>query len=124
MPHLIRDGVKLHYDEAGSGPTMVFVHGWTCDRSHFAPQTAHFSSGRRCIAVDLRGHGESDKPEQPYTIDGFADDVAWMCGELGVSCSVFAGHSMGGAIVLALASPPPRAVRGDRDAGSGDPLSC
>lgn len=107
MPHLIRDGVKLHYDEAGSGPTMVFVHGWTCDRSHFAPQTAHFSSGRRCIAVDLRGHGESDKPEQPYTIDGFADDVAWMCGELGVSRSVFAGHSMGGAIVLALAARRP-----------------
>lgn len=107
MPHLTRDGVKLHYDEAGSGPAMVFVHGWTCDRSHFAPQAAHFSSGRRCIAVDLRGHGESDKPEQPYTIEGFAGDLAWMCGELGVSRAVFAGHSMGGAIVLALAARRP-----------------
>jgi len=107
MPHLTRDGVKLYYDEAGSGSPMVFVHGWTCDRSHFAPQVAHFLSGHRCIAVDLRGHGESDKPEQAYTIDGFADDVSWMCGELGVARAVLAGHSMGGAIALALAARRP-----------------
>ena len=107
MAYLTRDGVKLFYEEAGSGPPIVFVHGWTCDRSHFAPQAAHFSKRYRCISVDLRGHGESDKPEQAYTITGFADDVAWMCGELGVSSAVFAGHSMGGAIALAVAAAHP-----------------
>jgi pimeloyl-ACP methyl ester carboxylesterase len=107
MAHLTRDGVQLFYEEAGNGPPMVLVHGWTCDRSHFAPQAAHFSKQYRCISVDLRGHGESGKPEQAYTIDGFADDVAWMCGELGVSKAVLAGHSMGGAIALAVAAAHP-----------------
>ena len=107
MPHLTRDGVRLAYDEAGSGPVMVFIHGWTCDRSHFAPQVAHFASRYRCISVDLRGHGESDKPEQAYTMGGFADDVAWMCGELGVARAVIAGHSMGGTVALELASSRP-----------------
>jgi len=107
MRRLARDGVELRYEETGGGPPMVFVHGWTCDSSHFAPQAAHFSQRYRCISVDLRGHGESDKPEQPYTIEGFADDVAWICNELGVSGAVLAGHSMGGAIVLAVAAAHP-----------------
>jgi pimeloyl-ACP methyl ester carboxylesterase len=107
MPHLTRDGVELYYDEAGAGPPMVFIHGWMCDRAHFAALLRHFSPKHRCIAIDLRGHGESDKPEQAYTIEGFADDVAWMCGELGVTRALLAGHSMGGAIVLALAARRP-----------------
>lgn len=111
MPNLTRDGVNLHYEETGSGPAMILVHGWTCDGSHFAPQAAHFSPRYRCISVDLRGHGQSDKPEQPYTIEGFAADVAWMCGELGVSRAVLAGHSMGGAVVLALAAAHPELCR-------------
>ena len=105
--HLTRDGVKLAYEEAGAGPAVVFVHGWTCDRSHFAPQVRHFAQTHRCVSVDLRGHGESDKPEQAYTIDGFADDVIWICGELGVTRAVLAGHSMGGAIALAVAARSP-----------------
>lgn len=108
MPHLTRDGVKLCYAEQGSAPPMVFVHGWTCDRSHFAPQAKHFSARFRCLSVDLRGHGESDKPEQAYTIEGFADDVAWMCAELGVTRAVFVGHSMGGGVALALAAARPQ----------------
>lgn len=111
MPYLTRDRVKLHYEEAGNGPAMVLVHGWTCDLSHFAPQVAHYSSGFRCISLDLRGHGLSDKPEQTYTIEAFADDVAWVCGELGVANAVLAGHSMGGAIALALAAAHPELCR-------------
>lgn len=105
--HLIRDGVRLAYEDVGSGPPMVFVHGWTCDRTHFAPQVRHFAQTRRCVSVDLRGHGESDKPEQAYTIEGFADDVIWMCGELGITRAALAGHSMGGAIALAMAGRSP-----------------
>ena len=72
-----RDGTALAYAEAGVGaPTLVFVHGWTCNRTHFAPQVAQFAPRHRVIAVDLRGHGASDAPEQRYTISGFADDVA------------------------------------------------
>lgn len=108
---LERDGVKLAYEEAGEGDPMLFVHGWTCDRSHFDEQVAHYAGGHRCVAVDLRGHGESDAPEQDYTIEGFADDVAWVCDQLGVADAVLVGHSMGGAIVLAMAATWPDLAR-------------
>jgi pimeloyl-ACP methyl ester carboxylesterase len=100
MPFLTRDGVKLYYEEQGSGPPMVLVHGWTCSLANFAPQVSHFSPAHRCISIDLRGHGKSDAPEQDYTIAGFADDVAWMCDQLGVTGAVLVGHSMGAAVVL------------------------
>jgi pimeloyl-ACP methyl ester carboxylesterase len=83
---------------------MVFVHGWCCDRTHFAPQVAHFSPRHRCIALDLRGHGLSDVPADGYTIANFADDVAFLCRELGLAKPIVVGHSMGGAIALALAA--------------------
>ena len=108
MPHLKRDGVKLYYEETGAGePAMVFVHGWCCDRTHFAPQAAHFSATRCCVSLDLRGHGESDKPADGYTIPAFAEDVAFVCDELGLRKPVIVGHSMGGAIALSLAARRP-----------------
>jgi pimeloyl-ACP methyl ester carboxylesterase len=112
MPNLTRDGVKLYYEEAGGGDeTMVFVHGWCCDHTHFAPQFEHFASGYRVVAFDLRGHGQSDAPEQPYPIQGFADDVAWMCGELGIERAILVGHSMGGLTAFVLAAAHPELVR-------------
>ena len=67
MPYLTRDGVKLYYEDTGGGEeAMLFVHGWTCNLSHFAPQVAHFAGRYRCVSVDLRGHGRSDAPEQGY----------------------------------------------------------
>jgi pimeloyl-ACP methyl ester carboxylesterase len=107
MATLARDGVKLAYEDSGSGPAVVLVHGWCCDRSYMAPQAEHFRPAHRVLTVDLRGHGASDKPEQEYTIRGFADDVAWLCGELGITRPVVIGHSMGGATALALAAGHP-----------------
>ena len=111
MTHLTRDGVKLAYEEVGSGPPMVFMHGWCCDRTYFAPQAAHFAPTHRCISLDLRGQGQSDRPEQEYSIAGHADDVAWMCGQLGLVRPIIVGHSMGGAIALALAAAHPQLPR-------------
>lgn len=103
-----REGVMLAYEEsAGPDPPLIFVHGWTCDHTHFAPQVEHFGRRHRIVAVDLRGHGESDKPEQTYTMEGFADDVAWLCRQLQLNKPVIVGHSMGGVVALALASRHP-----------------
>ena len=72
------------------------------------PQFEHFAGrGRRVVAVDLRGHGESDKPRQPYTIGAFSDDLAWICGRLGLAHPVVIGHSMGGITAFDLAARYP-----------------
>jgi pimeloyl-ACP methyl ester carboxylesterase len=71
MRMLVRDDVALAYEEAGRGdPPLLLVHGWTCDHSFFAPKFEHFSRTHRVVNVDLRGHGESDKPLQDYTVAG------------------------------------------------------
>src|SRR4051812_10526701 len=55
---------RVVYESRGSGePALVLVHGWTCERSLWAPQINAFSAKYRVIAIDLPGHGESDKPE-------------------------------------------------------------
>jgi len=108
MPKVMRDGVALAYEEAGSGnPPLVLVHGWTCDRRFFGPQLEHFSRRHRVVALDLRGHGDSDKPRQDYTFAGHADDLAWVCGQLAIERPVIVSHSIGGCIALELASRRP-----------------
>lgn len=108
-----RNGVKLAYLDEGSGdPALVFIHGWTCNRSYFKPQHDHFKANHRVVSVDLRGHGESDKPRGAYPISQYADDVAWLIGELGLDRPIAVGHSMGGLAVLHLAAEHPDSVRG------------
>jgi pimeloyl-ACP methyl ester carboxylesterase len=108
MQKVSRDGVALAYEERGSGnPPMVFVHGWSCDSRYFAPQIERFSQDHRTIAVDLRGHGESDAPHQEYTMPAFADDVAWLCRELRAEKPIVVGHSMGAVVALQLAADHP-----------------
>lgn len=100
-----RDGVALAYDLAeGRGRPIVLVHGWCCDRSYFAPQFEHLgAAGHTILALDLRGHGESDAPEGDYSMPTFAGDVAWLIAELGLERPVVVGHSMGGVIAFELA---------------------
>ena len=105
MQALIRDGIRLCHEEAGSGdPPLLFVHGWCCNHTYFAPQVDHFRSTHRVIAIDLRGHGESDKPQQDYSMAAFADDLVWLCRQLRVEKPVIVGHSMGGVIAMTLAT--------------------
>jgi pimeloyl-ACP methyl ester carboxylesterase len=60
------------------------------------------------VAADLRGHGQSDKPHDTYTIQLFADDPAFLCGELGLAKPVVIGHSMGGVVAFAFAARYPK----------------
>lgn len=108
MATAMRDGVSLFYTDAGDGgPPALLVHGWCCDHTYLAPQAQHLRRDRRVVAVDLRGHGQSDAPDQVYTMSGFADDLAWLCGELGLQRPVVIGHSMGGLVALDLAARYP-----------------
>ncbi len=106
MATLSRDGVALHYEDSGegAGATALLVHGWACDRTSMAPLFDHLRRGRRVVSVDLRGHGESDRPTQPYRVEGFADDLAWMCRALGLGRVAVVGHSLGGSVALEMAA--------------------
>ncbi len=103
-------GVSLAYDVAGSGePPIVFVHGWSCDRSYLAPQVAHFAPEHTVLAVDLRGHGQSGKPDPGpgrYDVDVLADDVLAVADAAGLHRPVLAGHSLGALVGLSAAARP------------------
>jgi pimeloyl-ACP methyl ester carboxylesterase len=112
MPFLVRDGVKLAYEDVGSGgPALLFLHRNSCNHQFFRPQIDRFGSSRRVVALDLRGHGQSDAPRSPYTFAGLADDCAWLCGQLGLKQIVVVGHSMGGAVAAELVKAQPGLVR-------------
>ncbi|HEV8574674.1 MAG TPA: alpha/beta hydrolase [Dehalococcoidia bacterium] len=107
-----RDGVKLSYLDTGSGePALLFIHGWCCDQSTWRDQIKAFAPKHRIIAVDLRGHGESDKPDQDYDIAGFADDMAWLIRNIGLDRPVIIAHSMGGVTTLNLLRKHPDMAR-------------
>lgn len=107
MQQLKRNGIALCYEEAGKGtPPIALVHGLAGDHTFMTPQFEHFRLDHRVVSVDLRGHGQSE-PQQEYTIAGFADDLAWLCNELGVYKPVLIGHSLGGMITLDLAARYP-----------------
>jgi pimeloyl-ACP methyl ester carboxylesterase len=107
-----RNGVSLSYtDSGGSAPPIVFIHGWCCDGTYWREQLPEFARDHRVVALDLRGHGQSDKPDQDYTIAGFVDDVAWLCDEIKLDRPIVVGHSMGGMITLNLVRQRPKLAR-------------
>jgi len=110
---LIRDGIALAYEDAGSGtPPVVLVHGIACHRAFMAPQARFLRARHRVVAIDLRGHGDSDAPRQRYTIEALADDVGWICDQLDLERAVVVGHSLGGLVGLELAAARPDLIGG------------
>jgi pimeloyl-ACP methyl ester carboxylesterase len=106
------DGITFGYDDAGTGsPPIVFLHGWACDRTFWAPQFANLSRDHRCIAIDSRGRGDSEAIP-PYDTETAADDVAAVMRALAVGPAVIAGHSLGGLVALLLNDRYPELVLG------------
>ncbi len=104
------DGVRISYSSEGSGElALVFVHGWTCDRTHWRFQVPEFRKSYRVIAIDLPGHGASGANRKSWSIDGLGVDVATIVRGLGLKNVVLVGHSMGGPVALA-AAPKLRGV--------------
>ena len=91
------DNARIHYKSWGKGKdALVLVHGWGCNLNHWRDQIPDFSKRNRVIALDLPGHGESDKPQQTtYTMDLFANAIDAVMKDAKVERAVVAGHSMG-----------------------------
>ena len=101
------DGVRLHYTRTsagGSKPPVVLAHGGSDDGLCWTPIAQALEADNDLIMPDARGHGQSDAPETPYGIADLAGDLAGLIQALGLHKPTIAGHSMGGATALALAS--------------------
>jgi pimeloyl-ACP methyl ester carboxylesterase len=107
------DGVSIAYEVHGKGtPALVFVHGWSCDRSYWAQQLGPFSRQFTVVAIDLAGHGESGLGRKQWTIESFGEDVAAVVKKLGLRSVILVGHSMGGDVVPEAARRLPGRVKG------------
>jgi pimeloyl-ACP methyl ester carboxylesterase len=94
--------MELAYEERGSGPVAVFVHGFPLDRTMWIGQLAGLAKHRRCVAIDLRGHGLSADPNPgSYSMDLFADDIAKTLDDIGADAIDLVGLSMGGYVLFA-----------------------
>jgi pimeloyl-ACP methyl ester carboxylesterase len=107
------DGLAVRYDVYGSGaPALVFVHGWSCDRSYWRHQVGHFAGRFTVVTIDLAGHGESGIGRPAWTMRSFGEDVVAVVQELGLRDVVLVGHSMGGDVIVEAARRLPGRVTG------------
>lgn len=95
------DGVQLAYEDAGSGPAVILVPGFSCIAAHWKfQQEALVSAGYRAIAVNLRFHGPSDFPATGQRISRLGADLAELIEHLGLNDVALVGHSMGVSVCL------------------------
>jgi pimeloyl-ACP methyl ester carboxylesterase len=93
------DGYRLHYIEAGSGKPLVMIPGWSQTAAQFKHQIEGLSDRYRVIALDMRGHGESEKPSHGYRIHRLSKDVYDFLVANGLNNVTLAGHSMGCSVI-------------------------
>lgn len=104
------DGVRIHYQEKGSGTPLVLVHGYVASTHSWKEIFEPLSKSFRVIAVDLKGHGFSAKPDGDYTRRAQAVLVTHLLDHLKIDKAWLAGNSMGGEIVLNIALQNPQRV--------------
>jgi len=122
MPHLTTDdGVKLYYEETGSGIPIVFVHEFAGDYRAWEPQVRYFSRRYRCITYNARGYPPSDVPKEAnrYSQDRARDDIRAVLDALKIDKAHIVGLSMGGFAALHLGLRHPQLVRSLVVAGVG-----
>lgn len=107
------DGVPIRYEVRGEGdPALVFVHGWSCDRSYWSAQLPYFARDHLVVAIDLAGHGESGLDRKEWTMGSFGEDIVAVVRKLDLDKAVLIGHSMGGPAVIEAARRMPEGVLG------------
>jgi pimeloyl-ACP methyl ester carboxylesterase len=113
MPMLDRDGVKIHYQVHGSGPTLLLTHGYSSTSTMWSGQIDALSKHHKLVLWDMRGHGQSDYPEDPaaYSEALTIADMAALLDEIGATSAIIGGLSLGGYMSLAFYRLHPERVR-------------
>ena len=103
MPTLNRNGVNIYYEVHGAGPTMLLTHGFSATSEMWKANLAALSQHYRVLVWDMRGHGQSDYPEETadYSEALTVGDMAALLDTHGVEQAIIGGHSLGGFMTLA-----------------------
>ena len=122
------NGQRIAYDDSGgSGPPVLFAHGFLMDRTMFAPQVAALKDEFRCISYDERGWGETQYDGKPFTYWDLAEDAVGLLDALDVQQATLAGMSQGGFLSLRAALAHPTRVKAlvliDTQSGVEDPAN-
>ncbi|MDA9436125.1 alpha/beta fold hydrolase [Bradyrhizobium sp. CCBAU 51627] len=114
MEHLTisANGAKFHVVRAGSGKPLLLLHGWPEIWLTWEPVMSRLSHRFSLIAPDLRGFGDSDKPDGAYGPDGHAADMLALMEGLGIERFGVVGHDVGGAVMQPLARKAPERLAG------------
>jgi non-heme chloroperoxidase len=109
----VGSGLRLHYVERGNaaGEPVVFLHGWPDSSFSFSRVLPALPESLRAIALDLRGFGDSDRPESGYRIPELAADVTAFLDALDIDCTALVGHSFGSFVARHVALAQPHRVR-------------
>ena len=111
MPKIRANNITLNYEQQGSGEPLILIPYLAADNACYAFQVAEYAKQFTCISVDLRGAGESDKPDGVYSTEQFADDVAAFMQAIGVGRAHVSGLSLGAATGMCLAAKYPDRMR-------------
>jgi 3-oxoadipate enol-lactonase len=111
MPKVLVNNTGIYYEVTGQGEPLLFIHGLASSSRSWKKQVPVFSQKYRVLTFDIRGHGRSDKPMEPYSIKLFATDAVELLRTLGIDSVHVVGFSMGGMIAFQLAVDAPELVR-------------
>ena len=111
MPKVEVDGLTINYEVQGEGEPLLLIPYLSADHACYAFQLPAYTEHFSCIALDLPGTGESDKPPGPYSTESYADQVAAFLGAIGIEQAHVAGVSLGAGVGMHLAARHPDRVR-------------
>ena len=111
MPRITANGININYDQQGTGEPLILIPFLSADNTCYAFQVAEYAKHFTCISLDLRGTGESDKPDGAFTTELYADDIAAFMQAKGISRAHISGLSLGAAIGLWLGAKYPDKVK-------------
>lgn len=111
MPKVKANNITMNYDQQGTGDALILIPYLAADYACYAFQVADYAKHFTCISLDLRGTGETDKPEGVYSTELFADDVAAFMQAVGIQRAHIAGLSLGAATGMCLAAKYPDRIK-------------